>query len=116
MKRIVIVLLALVAIAFTSCSKETTCQLVNKSGANLTEITIYELSSAGDIIDAGYVGNLADGDKTTAFTMQQAATMVKVAFRNNEGMKYTTRIPLADNKKNVVEINATTPTTDDLYD
>lgn len=116
MKRLVLILLAVVAVAFTSCQKETACQVVNKSGANITEVTIWQFNSNGDLIGSENIGNLTDGSKSQIVTTLDAATSVKISFRNGSDMKYTGHNDLIDGRKNVVEITSTTPTTGNLYD
>lgn len=111
MKKVLLILLAVLAVSLTGCKKETTCQVKNITGDTLYDVTIWEYNMSHEVINTQRVGTLHDSDVSSATTMAGATVSVKVAFRfdPSDDWEYTaTRYPIADGKNTIITLTSST--------
>ena len=103
MKKYLFFLVAVVAMAFTSCSKDTTYQVSNKTDHTLYDMVAFEHRDA-DRVDQKNIGNLGVGTNSEILTADKQAEKVKLAFRfsSDGNLYYTVQYFYLESKNNKV--------------
>ena len=103
MKKYLFLLVGIIAFAFTSCTKDTTYQISNKSDFNLYEVIGFEYHG-NDRVKQDNIGNVGMGATSETVIAEKQAEKIKFGFRFvSEGdWYYTSQYYLLDAKNNKV--------------
>lgn len=90
MKKYLFLLVGIIAFAFTSCSKDTTYQVSNKTDYTLYDVLSFEYHGS-DRVKQENIGNLGVGTPTEIIVADKQAEKVKIAFTfGGESPRYYT--------------------------
>ena len=103
MKKYLFLLVGIIAFAFTSCSKDTTYQVSNKSDFNLYEVIGFEYYG-NDRVNQDNIGNVGMGATSETIIAEKQAEKVKFGFRfaSDGDWYYTSQYYLLEAKGNKV--------------
>ena len=103
MKKYLFLLVGIIAFAFTSCSKDTTYQVSNKSDFNLFEVIGFEYYG-NDRVNQDNIGNVGMGATSETIIAEKQAEKVKFGFRfaSDGDWYYTSQYYLLEAKGNKV--------------